>query len=268
MRCLQCGKEIPEGRKFCSSSCSAKYNNVRRQRKPWTEEQRQKNVEMKSLRKVEKGKTCKYCGKEIRGKSTICNECKPFVERLQTFQKLGLLEGSLVLRNSRAKEIVKTLYEEGLSIADMYRQFSLHNVTVRRMLKEQGVELRSLSEEQKRVLEKGRKCSAGIRGTHRTWQGVEVDYRSTWEDRYMSLLDDQQVEYLYEPFRIRYWDSEAQQERVAIPDFYLPKTREIVELKSSWTFRGREQQMRDKFTVYRNLGYSPKLLLDWKFVEL
>ena len=36
MRCLQCGKEIPEGRNFCSSSCSANYNNVRRQIKTWT----------------------------------------------------------------------------------------------------------------------------------------------------------------------------------------------------------------------------------------
>lgn len=28
--CLQCGKEIPAGKKFCSSSCAAKYNNTKR----------------------------------------------------------------------------------------------------------------------------------------------------------------------------------------------------------------------------------------------
>ena len=40
--CKCCGKEIPEGRKFCNSSCAAKYNNKHRTRKPWTEEQKRK----------------------------------------------------------------------------------------------------------------------------------------------------------------------------------------------------------------------------------
>lgn len=38
--CLQCGKEIPKNRKFCSSSCSASYNNRKREKR--TEESKKK----------------------------------------------------------------------------------------------------------------------------------------------------------------------------------------------------------------------------------
>lgn len=69
--CLQCGKEIPEGKKFCNSSCSAKYNNSRRVRKPWTQEQREKasksSSEAAKVRLALKDYTkyrCSVCGKE------------------------------------------------------------------------------------------------------------------------------------------------------------------------------------------------------------
>ena len=45
-RCLYCNAEIPEGRKFCSSSHSAKYNNSKRKKLT---------------------NTCSYCGKELVG---------------------------------------------------------------------------------------------------------------------------------------------------------------------------------------------------------
>ena len=57
--CLYCGVEIPKGRKFCSNSHSAKYNNPKR-------------------RKVTN--FCAYCGKELIGsvksKNKYCDrEC-------------------------------------------------------------------------------------------------------------------------------------------------------------------------------------------------
>lgn len=48
--------------------------------------------------------------------------------------------------------------------------------------------------------------------------------------------------------------------RVAIPDFYLPETNEIIEIKSSWTFD--KQNMKDKFIAYKKLGYAPKVILN------
>lgn len=46
--CLFCGKEIPKGRKFCNSSCSAKYNNAKR------------GIVSKERRE----QVCKNCGKK------------------------------------------------------------------------------------------------------------------------------------------------------------------------------------------------------------
>lgn len=78
--CKQCGKEIPEGRKFCNSSCAAKYNNKHRTRKPWTKEQRKRascrelkrvsNLRTKGLSVKRDGSpyvsyTCKVCGKQF-----------------------------------------------------------------------------------------------------------------------------------------------------------------------------------------------------------
>lgn len=55
--CLECGKEIIGGdyrKKFCNSSCAAKYNNKRRKKKP--------------------PKLCKFCGEELsERRKTYCN---------------------------------------------------------------------------------------------------------------------------------------------------------------------------------------------------
>lgn len=39
----------------------------------------------------------------------------------------------------------------------------------------------------------------------------------------------------YETLKIKYYDSSKHKFRCAIPDFYLPKTNTIVEIKSTWT---------------------------------
>ena len=55
-------------------------------------------------------------------------------------------------------------------------------------------------------------------------------YRSSYELAFAELLDSQKIPYKVEAkeARTRYWDSELQRERVAVPDFYLPETNEIV----------------------------------------
>ena len=61
---------------------------------------------------------------------------------------------------------------------------------------------------------------------------------------------------------IKYWDSQRNEYRCAIPDFYIPSTNTIVEIKSSWTLD--EQNMKDKIKVYKELGYNTKLICDYK----
>ena len=65
-----------------------------------------------------------------------------------------------------------------------------------------------------------------------------------------------------ENFRILYWDSRKLHQRIAIPDFYLPESNTIVEIKSSWTHD--IQNMKDKFKSYKEHGYKCKLILDKK----
>lgn len=86
-KCLFCGKEI-EGKyrfrkKFCNSSCAAKYNNVKRN------ESKQQNIEERR---------CKNCGKVlIRKDSVFCsikcqkeNSFKEYIERWKNGEEDGM----------------------------------------------------------------------------------------------------------------------------------------------------------------------------------
>ena len=80
--CLNCGVEfegtISHNRKFCSSSCSATFNNKGR---VVTDEQKQKVREKLTKPKKEKiikPKICRFCGENnvIKKHKLICDECK------------------------------------------------------------------------------------------------------------------------------------------------------------------------------------------------
>lgn len=73
-------------------------------------------------------------------------------------------------------------------------------------------------------------------------------------------------EFEVENLRIKYFDSQKQDFRCAIPDFYLPKTNEIVEIKLNWTLN--KQNMKDKFNAYVEQGYKPKLILNKQEVKI
>lgn len=97
---------------------------------------------------------------------------------------------------------------------------------------------------------------------HTTWDDKEVYLRSSYELEYAQELDSKQIKYDVESLRIKYFDTQENSYRCAIPDFYLPDTNTIVEIKSTWTYD--EQNMKDKFRAYKDLGYNTKLILDKK----
>ena len=66
--------------------------------------------------------------------------------------------------------------------------------------------------------------------------------------------------------KIQYYDSRLQKIRVAIPDFYIPSTNTIVEIKSTYTLD--VQNMKDKVKKYKELGYDFKLILNHKEVNI
>lgn len=105
-----------------------------------------------------------------------------------------------------------------------------------------------------------------VQGKHITWNNKEVYLRSSFEFDYAKILDEQEINYEVEFLRIEYFDSQKNQNRIAVPDFYLPDTNEIIEIKSSATLD--LINMKDKFKSYIENGYFPKLILNHIEVDI
>ena len=266
-KCLNCGKEIPEGRKFCSLSCSAKYNNRNRKTIQWSEKKKEEH------RTPRVNQVCKYCGKETgylvlpsRKETGVCRSCKEFVQNVVTFRKLGCnLSKGLEKAALEARQKILELYvEDRLSAPEIWKQYGIGYTTLRAYLQEAGGHTRTrkggvqVGVEESRI--KPRLGPQYKHGTYRTWEGKEIFYRSSYELEYAIYLDEQRIRYDVEDLRIRYFDTQKGEERIAIPDFHLLDTNEIVEIKSSWTYD--EQNMKDKFAAYRKAGFISRLILD------
>ena len=105
-------------------------------------------------------------------------------------------------------------------------------------------------------------------GWHISWEGIKGYCRSSYEFDYAGYLDNLKISYRIEDnnVTVRYWDSRSETYRLARPDFYLPDTNEIVEIKSRYTYD--EQNMKDKFKAYRERGFVPRLVLEGKEIEI
>lgn len=214
---------------------------------------------------------CKYCGKESGNRQT-CLECRKYIQNIRACEKLGFTEGSLKERfENSIQKLYDFYYNRNLGLIELSKETGLNQTTVRMLFRKANIPLRSISEGIQTAIKEGR-TKARIApnfhsGVHVSWSGQECRYRSSWELEYMKQLDEQKINYIYEPWWIWYYNSEVQKKRLCCPDFFLPDTNEIVELKSSYTIAGKVQEIKDKFKEYKNLGYYPKLLLNWKFVD-
>lgn len=100
---------------------------------------------------------------------------------------------------------------------------------------------------------------------HKSWFGETFCLRSSYEENYAKLLDQSQTKYFVEHLRIKYFNSTQRRFRIAVPDFYLPETNTIVEVKSTYWLN--PEEMRDKKDAYISLGYKFKLNLDNQLLE-
>lgn len=275
--CKQCGKLIPYNKRknsFCSQSCANSYTNIHRIRKPWSEEQKLK------IRKTSKENFyCKYCGAITKKQSSVCSNCKPHVYRLKTFFKFNLLSGPLQERYNKLKEIIyQDYFINYYSLSMIAESYNVDIDVIYKIINKEFGGCRNSSESLLLAIKEGRidlrndsstlKNYNFISGKHKSWDNKIYSYRSSWEDKYMTELDNQKIRYLYEPFIVEYFDTKRNIIRYAVPDFFFPDTNEIVELKSSYTIKGQVQEMKDKFESYKKMGYIPKLLLDWEFVNI
>lgn len=95
---------------------------------------------------------------------------------------------------------------------------------------------------------------------HKTWDGYDVFLRSSYETDFANELDKNQIHYEVESLRIKYFDTQLNKYRCAVPDFYIPSTNTIYEIKSTWTYNA--QNMKDKFEQYKKMGYTCILVLN------
>lgn len=95
---------------------------------------------------------------------------------------------------------------------------------------------------------------------HTSWFGEIFYIRSSYELKLAKILDNKKIKYYIESLRIKYYDNKLKKYRVAIPDFYLPYSNTIIEVKSTYWLD--QLNMEDKKQCYINLGYNFLLYLD------
>lgn len=142
-----------------------------------------------------------------------------------------------------------------------------------KILKRLDITSRSIGDAQRFAIEHGRRdlVPVGIHYRfkseyHTTWYGKEYYLRSSYESDYAKILDDAKIYYTVEELKIKYYDTQKKQYRLAIPDFYLKDTNTIIEIKSVFTLD--IQNMKDKVKEYEQLGYNFKLILDHKETDI
>ena len=188
------------------------------------------------------------------------------------YTKLGVsLNQPLKQAYLESFKILSNLYfTQKLSVIEIFKKTGICHKTLKSLFDDFETPLRTLSEGQQIAVQECRTSPpSGKRykqGFLITWEGLKFYYRSSYEKQYAEDLNKKKVPYRMEAFRVPYWNTKKQDWRIAIPDFYLPETNELVEIKSRWTYR--EQEMKDKFRAYRELGYRPKLLLEHEELDL
>lgn len=263
--CFSCGKEIDvpiNSTKKCKcNDCNPRFWNGKKRTKA-------------------RDKKCKYCGDE-NCTSNICRRPQMIKTLIKYFgfnkDKIGNKE--FFKERDRIINIINEEYwVNGKSLKELMFKFNYipkikdDSRNFIKILNKLGIKRRSISNGISLAINQGKvKKSTAIifpfkSGWHKTWDGKDVFYRSSYELDYMKELDLKKIEYEVENLRISYWDSVKNKERTAIPDFHIIKTNEIVEIKSNWTLG--IQNMKDKFEAYKKLGFKPSLILEHNEVDL
>ena len=306
MICENCGKEhdgsYGSGR-FCCKECARSFATKNKNNKELKEAKCidcgkiiyiKKNVSKKTCRcsdcfkkhQIENNHTrvftCSVCGRKyVKGDKCPNDFChRHTIRQLNTFVKyFGFDKAKLGTLNAenefyRIKNEIYNLYiKNHLSsreICEIYNYPYVFNFS-NKILKYLEIKPKTCSEATKENFEYNRMTIPYIKNQyhsewHNTWDGKEVYLRSSFESDYANELDKQQIKYEVESLRIKYFNSEFQEYKCAIPDFYLPETNTIVEIKSNWTLN--IQEMKDKVKSYKELGYNFKLILEHKNIDI
>jgi len=251
--------------RFCSSHCSHKFSGKKN-------EEINKKISNSLKIKNYKIKKCISCNNTItnsnsNSNSKYCDKCLNLWRYKSLFKKLNINDTNLQNANKKA---IKILYNEYFinknSKNIIFKKYNIRSNTLYNFFKKNNIKLRSLSEATLVALETGRaiinttnKNYKYKSGWHVTWDNKKVYLRSSYEFRYAKELDKNKILYDVEKLKIKYFDSQKNKNRIAIPDFYLINQNKIVEIKSTYTLD--IINMKDKANEYKKLGYNFELII-------
>ena len=250
VKCSKCGKDIivdrrsPINAKYICNEC---YN--------------------KSKEKKKIIKKCKICGRElINGKcqNQFCNEhykSKIFKILIDYFgfdeTKLGTINAEKEFE--RIRNILYDMYwKQHMSSTEICNFFNYPKTSdlTRTVFKNLKIISKTRKQAAKENIEMNRltlnKFSKFEKFKHICWNNTIVFLRSSYEEDYANYLDANKVLYNVENLKIFYFDTQKQEKRIAIPDFYLSETNTIVEIESNWTLD--VINMIDKVKAYKENG--------------
>lgn len=261
VKCKYCGKE-----KEVNIHCSNKYV----------------CNECKNIHKIGRKRKCSICGDDIMYKSGGCSNefCKKHnLPQIRTLIKYFGFNKDFLGTDKVVEEFVRIknkLYKEywidGLTSTEICKKYNYPNSGNLTAKVFNYLEISSknchiaLKEQWMNGIHKPFTNSLYKQQWHTTWDGNEVYLRSGYELDFAKELDEQKIHYEVENFHIKYFDTQKNEYRCSIPDFYIPETNTIYEIKSSYTYN--EQNIKDKFDAYKKLGYNCKLILNHKEMHL
>lgn len=246
-------KKSTTGLFFCDNKCSGQY-----------------------YTKEHPVKICKICGQEKHPKNGICES--QFFKRTNNLEKLGFDVSKIGTKDifaeyNRIKDKLEQLYYvEEKSMLVIMKMFDIPSTrTLDLLFRFFDIKSKNFSDAAKQALKHRRSIPHSntryMTGTHTSWEGNEIYYRSSYELDYMKTLDEAKVSYQGENYlRFEYYDTQMQKMRIAVPDFYLPESNTIVEIKGNWTYN--PQNMIDKVKAYKEAGYNFKLILEHKEIDV
>jgi hypothetical protein len=211
----------------------------------------------------------------------------------KTFKRLGKLgllpqqTESKKLREKRRKNIcnvLKRLAKEGKlnhQIESVKKKRERHKKisdTLKRLAKQHKLKLQNLTHKEKEMF--SRKISkalkkaiaegrikpnlGGFRTPYKMKYGDKVILRSSWEAEVAKLLDNLDLKWEYEPFYVKYFNTEKKLMSNTLPDFYLPKYNLIIEVKGASIAL---KKTKDKIRWLKKTGYNV-LLIGRKEIKL
>jgi len=279
--CKHCGKEFEvkcteykynkgEYRHYCCEKCS--HTRI------FSDETKRK-ISEHHYPKAEK--YCKICGKKINkySRNKFCSdECKHINKYIKTlikyfgFDKNTIGTVKVFDEIKRVREILQKLYwDDNLTSSDIAKKFNYPNycnitgkifiyLNIKSRTPKQSLKLNMLNGHAQLYTSSQKYHTEW----HTTWDNNSVYLRSSYETDFANELDKQKIHYDCESLRIKYFDTQRNEYRCAIPDFIINNN--IYEIKSNYTLD--IQNMKDKFESYKHAGYNSYLILEHKITNL